>query len=528
MPYANSRAHIFDVSTETFTTLDSPIPSSEFTWDAIGASNGRIYFGTYPNAYLGEFDPVTKQFEFWPNASPGKKYTVGFSETSEGKIRFKGWGPGDAWHLFDPETREITDEPPAAPTASAVPPPKAETAPPTEPPLPEGDTRILNQIEFNGVRYAITFPTSRFWEIDSDGAFRLRGDPKAPAEMWWITPIDGVLIGLSHFGVVFRYDPASGDFESKQIDNHAPGGNSIMFLEAVGPDCAVGANYSQQNLWKIDPETGAVVDSQSMIARVTGEPMCALGFGGKAYLGIYVSSLIGVYDPRAPFEFGVNPKELIELGGPYSQTRPRDFATDGNHVYMTSDSEYGHLTGAFAVIDPRTDEIDVQYPLIADQNLPSLAFDPLTGRLWGGTDRWGQMRSHPPTQESSLIYCYDPSTRKVVHQIVLWPGSDETTVYGVLPGGIVAAGSGGEVALLESETGEILYQGEVGFPFPSKVRIGMDGAAYGLTGGKLHRWEADSNTWTPVLSAPGVRYFCETSPGVWLFADKTTVFRGRI
>jgi len=522
MPYANSRAHIFNVTSETFETIPCELPATDYTWGSTGASNGKVYFGTYPNAYLGEFDITTRTFELIRQVVPGKKYTITFSETPDGKIRFNAWGPGVTWMLFDPVTRELVEEE-SVKKDEVSPPPAAD---PRKPPvLPDREQSFARQIETDGRRFAITFPSSRFWEVADDGSPTLRGDPKAPAEPWFLEECGGVLIGISHFGVVFRFDPATNDFSSKQMDNRAPGGNGIMFIEALSADCVIGCNYSQQNLWKIDPNTGEIEESPSMIARISGEPMCAIGHEGKAYLGIYVYSLISLYDPNLPFEFGVNPKELIELGKPYQQTRPRDTATDGKHVFISSDSEYGHLGGALAVIDPASNEIEVHHQLIRDQNLPTLAYDPESKLLWGGTDRWGQMRSHPPSRESSLIYAFDPETEKVIHQLTLWRGADVTNAIGVLPGGILVASASEELALIDTPTGEILFRGKVDFGIPREIRIGADGEAYCLSDGFLCLWESSSNRLIPIVRTQGCGFFTEAGLGNWIFADSTTVYR---
>lgn len=524
MPYSTSRAYRFDVDKKTFSEIDVDIPEGEYTWDAIGASNGRIYFGTYPHAYLGEYDPIADKFDLRRQVVPEKKYTISFSEDPDGKIRFKAWGPGEDWLLFDPDLRELTPAPkpeaPAPPPTSLV-----DKAPLTEPAVPDGDSDFRNRVSVDGRRFAITFPTSRLWETAEEGSLTLRGDPNAPAEVWFLEPIPGALIGISHYGFTFRYDLATGEFKRSQIDNLAPGGNGIMFIEALSPNAVIGANYSQQNLWKIDPNTGKIDSSEGMIARVTGEPMCAIGFKGLGYIGIYVSSLISKYDPNRPFSFGENPKELIELAQEYAQTRPRDTATDGRLVFMSSDSAYDRLGGALCVIDPETDKIDVYHQLIQDQNLPTLAYDPETKLLWGGTDRWGQMRSRPPTQESSLIYAFDPEKREVVVSLTPWPGSEATDVRGVLPGGILVASASGEIAFIDTRSREILFRGPAGFPLPRRIRIGMDGNAYCLSSGILYQWDREENALVPKASAPGCSMLTQSPEDTWVTGDATSVYR---
>ena len=198
----------------------------------------------------------------------------------------------------------------------------------------------------------------------------------------------------------------------------------------------------------MDPENGRMELSPTRVARVTGEPMCATGWKGKAYLGIYTHALLAVYDPGRPFEFGVNPREIADLSAKYQQTRPRDATTGAGLVFVSSDSDYNRLGGALAVIDPATNRVDVYHHVVRDQNLPTLAFDDVTGWLWGGTDRWGQMRSHPPTQPDSLIYAFDPKSRRVVATVTPWRGADVTNVVGVAKkrgaGGVERAGDGAD------------------------------------------------------------------------------------
>lgn len=530
MPYGAGRAYRFDGSSKQFEPLETGLPPGEYTWEALGASNGCIYFGTYPHAYLGEYNPATGHCTLWKQVAENTKYTTDFSEDGAGCIHFKAWGPDEVRMVFDPRSRRLERSEEQRGGAGTPEPAEGKTRPSAResPLLPESDTSWQRRITIGDRRFALSFPSSRLWEVQPEGTLALCGDPESPAEMWFLEAVPGAVVGISHFGTVFRYDLATGRFLSQQLPNRAPAGNSIMFLEAVTPRCVIGANYSQQNLFRIDPETGALAQTDQMVARVAGEPMCAVGLGGKAYLGIYVQSILAVYDPEQPFAFGKNPRELIELGARYAQTRPRDAVTDGRRVFVSSDSAYNHLGGALAVIDPETERVEVYHHLIRDQNLPSLAYDPATRLLWGGTDRWGQMRSHPPTQESSLIYAFDPEARQVVATLTPWPGADVTTVLGVSENGILVATNGIEIALIDTASREILYRGRFPLSRPSKVRRGSDGNCYCLAEGTLCRWDLQRNILIPVATSPGCIFLTEPSPGTWLLANAASIYRVRL
>ncbi len=518
MPYGNSRVYRFDTKALAFETIPVDVPAQELTWEAFCASNGRIYFGTYPGACLGEFDPATRQCTLWPQAAPNTKYVTDFGQLDASRVRFRAWGPDQVWMAFDPATRRLEK--------LEGPPPRPTSPPPSLPAPPEGDQRFSGSVTVEGRTFTVSFPSGRFWEAHPGGELRLLGDTHEPAApSWWLESVPGAVVGISYFGMTFRYDLKTGEFRHRELDNKVPGGNDLMFIEAVTPRCVIGAHYSQQNLFTIDPQTGRIDAAEGMIASVTGEPMCAVGFEGRAYLGIYVNSILSRYDPGQPFTFGKNPKELIDLSAQYAQTRPRAAVTDGQLVFISSDSAYNKLGGALAVIDPNTQHIDVYHHLIRDQNLPTLAYDPATKLLWGGSNRWGQMKSHPPTQESSLLYAFDPDSRQVVARQVLWPGSDETSVLAVADRGILLASSGPEAVLFDTRSRTILARGPWPVEIPRRARRGGDGHVYFLSGGLLYRWNASARTLTPLAQAPECNHLTELALGRWAVASTTSIFQ---
>ncbi|HJN18994.1 MAG TPA: hypothetical protein QGH10_26075, partial [Armatimonadota bacterium] len=501
--------------------IEVDLPTSEYTWGAVGPPNGRIYFGTYPTATLGEYDPATKSLRTWPQVAPNTKYACNFAVDEAGKIRFRANGPDEVYLTFDPETDEITQSEqyhPPSPTAGI--PIGLE---PLQ--LPEGDTSWRGLTTIGNQRFSVGHPSGRFCEIAPDGTPTIRGETEAFGEpAFWLEPIGDAVVGISYFGVIFRYDTVSGEFARDQMPNSAPGGNGLMFIEAVGGKWITGANYSQQNLFRVDYETGETAQPPWIIARSTGEPMCGIGFGDRLYTGIYTQSILMRYDTAEPFVFAENPRSLIELGETYNQTRPRAAVTDGELVFMTSDSAYNHIGGALCTIDPINDAIQVYHQLIQDQDMPTLAYDSSNRLLWGGTNRWGQMRSHPPTQESSLVYAFDPAAGELVATLTPWPGSDVTNVLGV-NNGVVVAQCENDIALIDAATREILYQGALPVPIPRRIRTGADGPSYMLSGGTMYRWDLVKNALTPVAGTPSCSMLTEVTPGHWAVATSTTIYR---
>ena len=522
MAYGTGRAYCFDLSKRAFREIACELPEGEYAWDAIGGRNGRIYFGTYPGAWFGEYDPADGSWAIWKDLVPNTKYTTSMKALEDGRIRFQANGPDLVWNTFDPETREFS-------ASSAT---EGDTPQPSAPTLPELETAedtFENPVEVDGRWFSVSRVSSRLYELFADGPPKLRGTLKAKAEtLWWLKAQPGALAGVGYYGACFRYDLATETLQDGQLDNRAAGGNSIMFVEAISPTCIVGANYSQQNLFTVNPQTGMTMSSLAKIAKVPGEAMCAVGLDGVAYLGIYIQSVFAAYDPAKPLVYGENPRELAHLGPKYQQTRPRAAVTDGTRVYFTSDSDYSCLGGALVVHTPASEKVDVYHQVIPDQNLPTLVYDGGQKLLWGGTDRWGQMKSAPPTQPSALLYAFDPGSREVVHTMTPWAGADVVNVHGVTKNGVLLASHGNEVACIDTRTREVLYQGAWPASLGRDWRLGMDGYTYGLSQGVLYRWDSDVNTLEAVGVSVGATMLTESEPGVWMLADATSVYRLRL
>jgi len=278
----------------------------------------------------------------------------------------------------------------------------------------------------------------------------------------------------------------------------------------------------------VNPKSGEVKSSQQMIARTPGEACCAAVVDGKAYIGVYIHSLVVTFDPTEPFAFGKNPREIGEMFEHHHQTRPIGAATDGKLVFISSESDYGRSPGgALAVIDAASDKMDVYENLIDGQNLETICFDPASKLLWGGTDRWGEMRSTPPTRPVAVVYAFDPQSRKVVATVTPWKSTDAINVLGCPHDGTIVAANG--AALMAIDTMTRTFK-PITFPNSpaSAIRRGSDGDGYFIAADRLYRWRWSDDSFTPVASAPGCTMLTEASPGVWLLADATSVYRVKV
>ena len=516
MPYQTPRAYRFDVARERFSELSvAGSPPGEFTWDAIGGADGGIYYGTYPHACVGRYDVATGQGTVWVQPVANTTYVSSLARNEAGGGAFAlAWGPDRVWLKLDKaHAPERSGAPPADP---AVPPP----------PAPPGEESLGKVVRTGDTTFGVGFPSSKLYELGREA--KVRGDAGAPAEPWMLEAAGDAIVGISHYGALFRYDRKSGRFTRGQLDNLAPGGNAIMFLEAITPDCVLGGNYSQQNLFCVSPATGEVKSSPHLIARTSGETTCAVALAGKAYLGIYIHALVSVYDPQQPFTFGKNPLELGELWQPHKQTRPIGAATDGKLIFVTTESDYGQPPGgALAVFDPATRKFEAYPNLVAGLNLETLAYDAGSRLLWVGTDRWGQMHSAPPTQPSAGVFAFDPATRKVAALLRPFASADVVNVLGCPREGLVVATDGAQMVTLDTQA-RTCSPLRFPTPPPRAIRRGADGDAYFCAADCLYRWRVGENTFTPLAACPGCTRLAEASPGVWLLADSTSVYRVRL
>ena len=526
-PHTNGCIYRFDTKTHTLTRLDVGYPKKELTWGSVAASNGRIYFGSYPTATLGEFDPVTGKCEYWQHTVPDTKYAMYFSEDRKGRIRFLAVHPKNQWMRFDPETRKLEHGKRVGTPAKMCGPPFGL------PPAPGGDTKFARCLRSHGRFFAISFPTGRFWEIlapeggpgQGKPSLVLRGDTTCPVEKWKMADPGDAIVGVSDYGCLFRFDLATGRFVTGHLPNYTRHPSHVMYLETVSPRCVVLSPGIHKGFVVLDPQTGQFRQIYNMFDDKGVQGQCAVAAKGKLYMGLYGGAVLMCFDPSQPYEWARNPYELITLADQHAQTRPRQAISDGKRVFFCTDGAYGVLGGAIAVIDTATDAVEVYKHPIKDQNMPAIALAPDGQTLWGGTWRWGTSRSCPPTQPSSLLYAFDLRTGRTVHQQVLWPNSNNTYVGGISADGILVATNGAEIALVDTANRDVLYKGKMGVSPPARLRRGSDGLFYFIRDKRVWSWDLTKNVVTPLAEAEPCKLLTEASHGLWVLGGVSGIFK---
>lgn len=524
--------HRFRVRERRWETLPHRLPEGEMPWDAIGGPDGTIYFGTYPHTIFGRYDITTGELFLHPNTDPTGKYLFDFRALPDGRIACRGIGEFKHRIVFDPRQRSFERtriEMPIKP-AFQISDPEQDGLPSGV--VPEGDERLVTRLLPGGPRLGVASPSGRICRINAQGVATPLRDDLPRGELW--TLLAGVdertLVGVGFLAHWFIYDSVSDSLRCGRLPSRSPDTNTYYYFTVPDDRWIVGGHYSQQNAFRADQQSGAWEDSSGMICRVPGEPTASISLHGKAYLGIYIDALLLEYDPNRPFAYGVNPRELLQVG--HHQNRPRGMATDGRRIYMTSWAEYCTIGGAITVYEPRTREHTVHEHVVPDQNLDAIAYDPVTDRLIGGTYRWGDSDSFPPKTPTALVFAWDTGSARTVATVAPWNDADLIQVRGVLPGGIAVAQrvSDGEIALIDTRTFRVVHRG----PFPLEglraLCVTPDKRVYGIAAEGLFQWlppaSADApHVVQPLARLPGALYLAAPTPGRFILATATAIYR---
>jgi hypothetical protein len=92
-------------------------------------------------------------------------------------------------------------------------------------------------------------------------------------------------------------------------------------------------------------------------------------------------------------------------------------------IYVGSEPPYGQLGGAMAVWDPKQNRvIENHRHIITNQSIVSLAFDPGTGLIFGGSGNFGGGGTRP-TEKEAKFFAFDPKQKKKVFETSFVPGA---------------------------------------------------------------------------------------------------------
>jgi hypothetical protein len=136
---------------------------------------------------------------------------------------------------------------------------------------------------------------------------------------------------------------------------------------------------------------------------------------------------MNLYDPAKPsWKFGqgadCNPVTFGGVGDGHLRPRAMIYGPDGL-IYIGSEPPYGQLGGALGVWDPKQNRTIENYRnLVTNQSIVSLAWEPKSGLIFGGSGNFGGGGSRAVEKEAKF-FAFDPKTKQKVFEAALVTGA---------------------------------------------------------------------------------------------------------
>ena len=379
--------------------VGKPSASEEYLWQYALAKDGKLYACTYPGAKLVSFDPSTGKMDDLGRMHPTEMYARSIAAGPNGKI-YVGIGTtkGDLV-VFDPATR----------TQRSI--------------LPDGlrGNPAWNTVGVSrgsdGLVYA-TYGTNVL-RIDDETVTSVASAPGAPS----LKLRDGRVVSAYGRGSFSLSDPATGKTVERTFKY--AGAGDMIFVVGMGPGGAIyGSTAMPLEIFRFEPRSGK---SEHLGGMPGGEVYSMLEEAGKLYLCYYGGAIMNLYDPAKSFwKFGssadCNPITFGGIGD--GHLRPRAMIRGpGGLIYIGSEPPYGQLGGALGVWDPKLNKTIENYRnLVTNQSIVSLAYEPKSGLIFGGSGNWGGGGTHP-TEKEAKFFAFDPKLKRKVFEAALVPGA---------------------------------------------------------------------------------------------------------
>lgn len=254
--------------------------------------------------------------------------------------------------------------------------------------------------------------------------------PSSKGSGWFNDPVHGRSLSTVFYGgTMSNYSP--GDGEVWQITPDVSGAPAAIRSLLGSDDGKIYATgYQSGGLSVFDTATQTATQyPKGTVGQAEGMLMA----DGKLYLGIYPHADILEFDPAQPFDYGVNPRSLAQLGV-YGQDRPSGLAKVGNTLAVGTIPGYGMLQGALTLIDTVTGTVSVHDDIVPDQGVVALAG---SGTLIvGGTTIAGGLGT-TPSQSTAKLFVWDTVSNTAVWSGTPFPGVTSITALAAAADGTV-------------------------------------------------------------------------------------------
>ncbi len=383
--------------TKGIEVVGKPSPTESYIWQFALGKDGKLYGCTYPNAKLVSYEPSSGRLEDLGRMNEGEMYARSIASGPDGKIYVGiGMQKGDLV-VFDPATREHRSL-----LADAL---RASTS--------QGSVQVLQGADGHAHAHF-----GRWFRIDGDALEPFEGEPaRAPLKLR-----DGRIVAAHDRGSFTLKDPMTGAAVERRFQYSGAG--DPIFVLGLGPaGCVYGSTAMPLEVFRHDPRAGR---TEHLGAMPGGEVYSFLERERKLYLCYYGGAVMNLYDPARPWSWGSTPaSNPISFGGVGDgHLRPRAMihGPDGK-IYVGSEPPYGQLGGAMAVWDPRENRTVENYRhLVKNQSIVSLAWEPSSGLVFGGSGNYGGGGT-TPSEKEAFFFAFDPRAKKKVFESALVPGA---------------------------------------------------------------------------------------------------------
>lgn len=377
--------------------VGKPSPTESYIWQFALGRDGKIYGCTYPGSKLVSYDPAAGRLEDLGRLSETEMYARTIAVGPSGKV-YAGIGMQKSdLVVFDPATRRHRSLLSESVRALAGP----------------GAPEVVRGADGRVYAHLV-----RWYRIDDELTVPFEGEPeRAPLKLR-----DGRAVAAYGRGSFSLRDPKTGAVTERTF-RYAGAGDPIFVL-GMGPSgCVYGSTAMPLEVFRHDPRAGR---TEHLGAMPGGEVYSFLEHEGKLYLSYYGGAVMNLYDAGKPWNWGTTPgSNPLSFGGVGDgHLRPRAMIHGpAGKIYIGSEPPYGQLGGAMALWDPRENRTVENYRhLVKDQSIVSLAYEPRSGLVFGGTGNYGGGGTRPSEKEA-LFFAFDPGKKRKVFEAALAPGA---------------------------------------------------------------------------------------------------------
>ncbi len=379
--------------------VGKPSATEDYLWQFDTGKDGKIYACTYPHAKLVSFDPESGVMEDLGRMHSTEMYARSLAVGPTGKI-YVGIGTetGDLV-MFHPKSKEHRSLLPAGMEGA------------------KGWKTVAVSRRTDGNVYA-EFGTNLV-RVEDEKLTRVATAPERPP----LKLRDGRVVASFERGRFTLREPQTGKTVERSFKYDANGDS--IFVVGVGPsNCVYGSTAMPLEVFRYDPALGR---SEHLGPMPGGEVYSMLEYRNQLYLCYYGGAVMNLYDPAKPFwKFGpapeANPVTFGGIGDGHLRPRAMVYGPKGL-IYVGSEPPYGDLGGAIGVWDPQQNRTVENYRhVVTNQSIVSLAWDPRTGLLFGGSGNYGGGGTRP-TEKEARFFAFDPARRIKVFESALSPGA---------------------------------------------------------------------------------------------------------